>query len=327
MTPREAQPSSSTPASFTFSPQEVIGNFDCRMVAGRGPASDTALVVLPVETAEGRPKRARFAVLDANGQVFSGMLPFYPNHRRLGKRADGVVVVGFADLRLNSREQREPGTPEPVHIYADGQLVFATERALDFGVAPDGSSVFVQEPSAGEREGPAPRMEEPVTEVWSRNVRLESFYGRMGVSGNGAWLTLAAWNFQVLDAATGETVFAYPVVGDQEAELTRLASVMRPGATVDEVGQVSASGFRGDRMLLFRRIGSKLGCGGAERRKCLADLRRRGVFSRVVDVYDMRTIALDSQPDFRVEVGPDIPCGAGDFPLRGLQVHTHTMAS
>ena len=170
-------------------------------------------------------------------------------------------------------------------------------------------------------------MEEPVTEVWSRNVRLESFYGRMGVSGNGAWLTLAAWNFQVLDAATGETVFAYPVVGDQEAELTRLASVMRPGATVDEVGQVSASGFRGDRMLLFRRIGSKLGCGGAERRKCLADLRRRGVFSRVVDVYDMRTIALDSQPDFRVEVGPDIPCGAGDFPLRGLQVHTHTMAS
>ena len=459
----------------TFSPQEVIGNLECRMSAGRGPASDTALVVLPIKTAEGTPKRSRFAVLGANGQVFGGVLPFQPNHWRLGKNVNGVVVAGFADLRLNSQAFRERGTPEPVHVYADGQLVFASERALDFGVAPDGSSFFLQEPSAGEREGLAPRteeplpgdvtrlvvydlelgteehielddrfspadgfftgyraayadggkeivfstasedefgagthrffpvrggppreiqvgdetdsagaatirledatsthlrssregyfalptqrglrrggtgvwrivrrafdhesekepsagereglaprMEEPVTEVWSRNVHLNSFHGMMSVSSNGAWLALHAWNFQVLDAAPGETVFAYPRVGNKEAELARLASVMRPGATVAELGQVDGSAFRGDRLLLFRKIGSNLGCGGPGRRECLADLRRQGVYNRVVDVFDMNTIALDSQPDFRVEVGPDIPCGAGDFPLRGLQVH------
>ena len=421
------------PVALTLDPQNVIGNLDCRMSAGRGPASDTALVVLPVETAEGTPKRSRFAVLDANGQVFGGVLPFRPNHWRLGKNVNGVVVAGFADLRLNSQEVRERGTPEPVHVYADGQLVFASERALDFGVAPDGSSFFLQEPlpggvtrlvvydlelgteehieldarfspaegfftgyraayadggkeivfstasedefgagthrffpvrggppreiqvgeetdsagaatirledatstrlrssregyfalptqrrlrrggtgvwrivrrafdhesekepSAGEREGPAPRMEEPsagaareraareglaprmgepVTEVWSRNVHLNSFHGMMSVSRNGAWLTLHAWNFQVLDAATGETVFAYPRVGNKEAELERLASVMRPGATVADLGQVDGSTFRGDRLLLFRNIGSSLGCGGPGRRECLADLR------------------------------------------------------
>ena len=469
------------PVALRLDPQDVIGNLDCRMSAGRGPASDTALVVLPVETAEGKPRRSRFAVLDANGQVFGGVLPFRPNHWRLGKNVNGVVVAGFADLRLNSQEVRDPGTPEPVHIYADGQLVFATERAFEFGVAPDGSSIFLQEPSAGEREGLAPRMEEPlpggvtrlvvydlelgteehieldarfspaggfftgyraayadggkeivfstasedefgagthrffpvrggppreiqvgeetdsagaatirledatsthlrssregyfalptqrrlrrggtgvwrivrrafdhesekepsagaareraareglaprmgepVTEVWSRNVHLNSFHGMMSVSRNGAWLTLHAWNFQVLDAATGETVFAYPRVGDKESELERLASVMPPGATVADLGQVDGSTFRGNRLLLFRKIGSNLGCGGPGRRECLADLRRKGVYNRVVDVFDMNTIALDSQPDFRVEVGPDIPCGAGDFPLRGLQIH------
>ena len=432
------------PVAVTFGPQDVIGNLDCRMSAGRGPASDTALVVLPVETAEGT--RSRFAVLDANGQVFGGVLPFQANHWRLGKDVNGAVVAAFANLRLNSREFRERGTPEPVHIYVDGQLAFASEHALDFGVAPNGSSFFLQEPLPGgvtrlvvydlelgteehieldDRFSPAegfftgysaayadggkeivfsttyedefgtgthrffpmrggpPRevqvgeetessgaatirlddatsthlrssregyfalpmqsrlrrggtgvwrivrrafdhdSDEPVTEVWSREVRLDSFHGMMSVSGNGAWLALHAWNFQVLDAATGETVFAYPRVGNKEAELARLASVMRPGATVADLGQVDGSGFRGDRLLLFRKIGTSLGCGGGprQRRECIADLRRKGVYNRVVDVFDMNTIALDSQPDFRMEVGPDIPCGAGDFPLRGLQVH------
>ena len=35
----------------------------------------------------------------------------------------------------------------------------------------------------------------------------------------------------------------------------------------------------------------------------------------------MNTVAMDSPPDYRVDVGADMPCGAGDFPLRGLQVH------
>ena len=35
----------------------------------------------------------------------------------------------------------------------------------------------------------------------------------------------------------------------------------------------------------------------------------------------MSKIKLDSQPDFRVEVNPDIPCSSGDYSPQGLQVH------
>ena len=157
--------------------------------------------------------------------------------------------------------------------------------------------------------------------AWTRDLRLRGFSGRMTLSHNGKWLSLGAWNLRVLNTETGETVFAFPQV-DKAAQRARLAGVADEGAA--EVGSMSGERFLGDQLLLFRRIGDSTTCGGLRspgHRACLADLRRRGVFRKVVDVFDLNTVAIDAPPDYRVDVGADIPCGAGDFPLRGLQVH------
>lgn len=124
--------------------EDVIDNPECRMIAGSGSAEGAALVVVPDSTG------VRFGVLDADGTVFARSLNFMPNHLRLGRRSDGTLVAGLADLRLNSREFREPDAPEPVHIYVNDQLVYETAKAWNFGVARDGSSFFVLEPMAGE---------------------------------------------------------------------------------------------------------------------------------------------------------------------------------
>ncbi len=72
-----------------------------------------AVVTAPTEDG------AEFAVVDSGGTLFSDVLPFVPNHRRIGRSADGSVLVGFADLRLNSRVFRAADTPEPLLIYID----------------------------------------------------------------------------------------------------------------------------------------------------------------------------------------------------------------
>lgn len=127
-----------------FQPAEVIDNLDCVMAAG-GPENDTAVVLLPREEGANPAEGHRFAVLDGDGHLFGDVLPFTPNHKRLGRRADGSVVVGFGDLRANSKQFRPPDTPEPVRIYVDGQIVYSTDKADDFRIAADGSSFFVHE--------------------------------------------------------------------------------------------------------------------------------------------------------------------------------------
>ena len=126
-----------------FDPSEVIDSLDCDMLAGRGRAKDTALVVLP--SANG----TRFAALNGQGTLFGDTLPFDPNHYRLGRRTDGTVLAGFGALRLNSLVFRDRNSLEPVRIYADGRTLYETDKAWEFGIARDGSSFYVQEPLAG----------------------------------------------------------------------------------------------------------------------------------------------------------------------------------
>ena len=427
-----------------FKPSEMIDSLDCDMLAGRGRAKDAALVILP--TANG----ARFAALDGQGTLFGDALTFDPNHYRLGRRADGTVLAGFAALRLNSLVFRDPNSPEPVRIYADGRTLYETDKAWEFGIARDGSSFYAQEPLAGgasrlivnnldqgmehhfdlgtkftpvdeyesiygtaysndagevmfypaypdefgmgehwfypvnggavrrilvERGAPfdpvgteapkirvpgargalfasseegyfahrlgrdAERMEETwriarrsfsfgaqetQLEVWSREFALESFSGILRLSDDGAWLAVRDWTLRVLDAATGETVFEYPRA-DKQAELDRLASVMEPGAGLEDVGYVDGLSFRDGNLELYRRIGSSDSCSRSEGRRTLYECQRalseQGLYRTVLDVFDMSNIQLDSQPDFRVEVGYYIPCGSGDYSPRGLQVH------
>ena len=440
-----------------FAPTDVIGNLDCVLLVG-GSENDTAVVLLPGDALAGAPAEAsspagegpRFAVLGKNGHLFGGVLPFTPNHMRLGRRADGGVVAGFGDLRANSKRFRAPDTPEPVRIYVDGQVVYSTDKAEDFRIAADGSSFFVQESlpggmsrlvvrdldsgalehiemgtalkprneyegaygiwytwdfrevqvaplhldrafgayrfyRVGGGEGGAVRevrlgesgggnFEQPAaasvrlpeahsawfasSEVaffadrlavgnltagepwrisrleldyeegvakarWHRDIRFRGFNGRMTLSPNGAWLSLGAWTLRVLDTATGRTVFEFPTT-DRAAVRERLGSVLSPDAAPEESGGFRGERFLGDHLLISRHIGSSMSCGPSGSRKyreCVAELHRRGAYRRVFDIFDMNTIALDSQPDFRLDVRVDTPCVTGNHPLRGLQVH------
>lgn len=126
-----------------LTPEETILNVNCRMLWGEGLAEDVAVVTLLDD------ESARFAVLGANGTLFTDSLPFRPHHFRIGCRTDGSVLVGFRNLRLNSREFRPPDTDEPVRIYHDGHVIYETNKATDFDIAHDGSSFFVWEPSPG----------------------------------------------------------------------------------------------------------------------------------------------------------------------------------
>ena len=126
-----------------LTPEKTILNVDCRMLAGKGPAEDVAVVILLSE--EG----AEFAVLDENGTLGSGRLDFRPHHFRIGRRSDGSVLVGFANLRLNSGVFRPPDSDEPLRIYHGDHVVYETRKASDFDIASDGSSFFVLEPSPG----------------------------------------------------------------------------------------------------------------------------------------------------------------------------------
>ena len=442
----EETANSLTEVASEFTPQSVIGNVDCKLLAGRGSASDTAVVVIP--TANG----ARFEVLNGQGQIFGGELPFTPHHVRVGKRSDGSVLAGFGDIRRNSNEFREVDAPEPVRIYIDGEMIYESDKTWDFQVAADGSSFYALEPlagnasrlvirnldlgreehhdlgdimspvngsssdftpkySIGEREvmlapayaeafGRGPHYFFPIDggevrqvqvgergaqliagdatpeivlnaqssssavlassetgffadflqrnsestsakyrfvrrefqhgaesggieEAWSREIDLTSFYGRLSVSDSGEWLAVHARNFQVLDTATGETIFEYARAGDKQAELDRLANVMGSDATVADLGSIFEINFFDDKLLISRRFGSMNACSGdiVQYNQCVADLRERGIYRTVVDVFDMRNVDLDSQPDFRVDYNRYSQCESGEFPLRGLQVN------
>ena len=168
--------------------------------------------------------------------------------------------------------------------------------------------------------------QETQSEVWSQEIAIKGFSGNLRLSGDGAWLAVQSWTLLVLDATTGETVFKFPFA-DKQAELARLASVMEPGAGLESLGWVGASSveFRNGNLEMFRQIGSSDSCRRREGRRavyeCQRALREQGLYREVLDVFDMSKIQLDSQPDFRVEVGRDIPCSSGDYSPRGLQVH------
>ena len=126
-----------------LTPDRTILNVDCRMLSGKGPAEDVAVLTLLSE------ESAEFAVLDEHGTVTSGRLDFRPHHFRIGRRSDGSVLVGFANLRLNSGVFRPPDSDEPIRIYHGDHVVYETRKAFDFDIASDGSSFFVLEPSPG----------------------------------------------------------------------------------------------------------------------------------------------------------------------------------
>lgn len=105
----------------------------------------------------------------------------------------------------------------------------------------------------------------------------------------------------VLDAATGEAVFMLPTL-HKGAQLRQLSSVLPPQATEDDVGWYNGAFFAGNDKLVVRRFRDT-----------------DGVIDRTVkyyDVYDMNSISLDAQPEYRVEGNEhwQNPCPSAGFP-------------
>ena len=86
----------------------------------------------------------RFQVLDDSGTLFEGTLPFYPQKSRLGRSENGSVLAGYGSL-YSDEHSSTVENPGIVRLYLDGQLEYATENAIDFGVAHDASAFFTIE--------------------------------------------------------------------------------------------------------------------------------------------------------------------------------------
>ena len=415
-------------------PAEVLGNLECDMVPGWGAAAGTALVVLP------HGAGAKFSVVDRDGTVFGDTVPFRPNHYSLGRGEDGTPLVGLGALRRKSDRFLPPDSPEPVHIYFGGHLIYESNKAWDFLIARDASSFVVYEPSGGgasrlvvrdlargeerhidlgtgltptnygsssvidyalggqeivvkQREGPYTRgrgtywfyplgegrskritipkgdydfsalvvssreayfMEQSDRDVWGiTKRRIDTSTGTtedlwhnvldlrgdiyrhrlMIISEDGRWLGAHSRNFHVLNTENGESVFEYPVdytigAGTKDRQLAMLSSVLGPDASPADIGPLVNITFRGNGMWFLRHFGS-LKCrtllGDGERpddilyRQCVRDHRERGLYKAVYDVYDLDTLAADSQPAYRAEISEDTSCMEGNMPLRGLQ--------
>ena len=109
----------------------------------------------------------------------------------------------------------------------------------------------------------------------------------------------------LLDAATGQTVFDLSSNGNEE-QLRRFTHILGPGATAEQLGTAGSAWLVGDELWLHRTLRSD------------DDGRTR---DRVVDVYKLDGIHLDSGPAFRVPVSYPGECAPGDTAYSGLQAH------
>ena len=129
---------SEPPADVIVREVGVLGG-PCIAGTGEGEAYGIATSLL-----RNIDKGPRFQVLDDSGTLFEGTLPFYPQKSRLGRSAYGSVLAGYGSL-YSDEHSSTVENPGIVRLYLDGQLEYATENAIDFGVAHDASAFFTIE--------------------------------------------------------------------------------------------------------------------------------------------------------------------------------------
>ena len=168
-----------------------------------------------------------------------------------------------------------------------------------------------------------------VEDVWHSTLDLTDFDGRLSISDDGRWLGVHGWDFEVLDTSTGRVVFEYPTAGQAERQMAMLASVIGDEPSRAAIGDLTNITFRDGQMWFLRHFGSH-DChtppgeeyDDVRYRQCVRDHRLQGRYRTVYDVYDLDTLAPESQPMYRAEVYRETNCMPGmpgDFPLRGLR--------
>ena len=161
--------------------------------------------------------------------------------------------------------------------------------------------------------------------AWASDLDLTSFRGRLSVSDDGRWLGVhGRRNFQVLDTETGRAAFLYPKFGDPQRQMAMLANVLGENPSPADVGRLDNIAFRDGTMWFFRSFGSH-GCPPRDKiddvryRECVNAHREHGRYKTVADVYNLDTLAPDSQPMFRVEIFEETDCMEADARLPGLR--------
>lgn len=162
-------------------------------------------------------------------------------------------------------------------------------------------------------------------DAWRSLLDLTRFRGRLTVSDDGRFLGVHGWKFQVLDTKTGRTVFEYDTEHQTQRQMAVLSAAL--GQTKPPpLGRLTDITFRNGTMRFLRTLGSHDCSPPSDQetddvryRECLREHRQRGLYKTVADVYDLDTLAPNSQPMYREELFQDTDCMAGDAPTRGLQ--------
>lgn len=208
------------------------------------------------------------------------------------------------------------GEPRQVSTDVRGLPVFVSSNEGYFGVPrPDGDAT-VKRVYRYDDEGVT------IIEGWSRNLGLGP------VSGDGAWLVgRRVTEAHVLDASTGETVFVHPFSNPVDYSVRIHDGRLVLGHGVGDPEDIARC--LGKREVVRRTpedesdsgLGIRRLVNVTDERACFADLRERGLYRTVYDVYDLRTLANGGSPDhYRVEYGEKPHCGSGDDPFGTLEV-------
>jgi len=113
----------------------------------------------------------------------------------------------------------------------------------------------------------------------------------------------ADWMLFVVDTNTGQPVFEFPT-DDAALQLSRLASVLPPQATEEDAGIFRAAFFVGNEKFALQHYPETPES---------TDMR-----NSVLDIFDMGSIGLDSQPSRRVAINRHAmnDCASENFPYR-----------
>ncbi len=153
------------------------------------------------------------------------------------------------------------------------------------------------------------------TAIWSKEGPAGVKAGSVSITPDGAWLLFGTGQasktkrglrdsdrmMHLLDAKTGETRFRF-FTDSFSAKARQLANVLPPQPTQDDVGLFNGAFFVGNNKLVLRHF--PLEDGAAVETE------------RFYDVFDLNSITVNAQPEYRVRGNEHIfnPCGSGGFP-------------
>lgn len=331
--PRRGSPFRRSAAPFSASAKGVVVYQDGQVIyehreASRFGLADDGSSFYSMEPMAGGVSRLVIRNLDLGVETHHdlGNLPTADegNAYVLGYSIDQseVIIQPFPFFARNDSRQigfypNDGSEPRRLTMDVRGLPRFVSSNEGYFALPrPDGSTTVKREYTYDD-DGPT------AVERWSRDL------GMGLISDDGAWLVgRSGTEAHVLDASTGETVFLHafsnPVDYSARIHDGRLVLGHGVGDSEDiarclskrEVKVVSRT--PGDESDSASTTHSFVNVTGEK--ACFADLRERGLYRTVYDVYDLRTLSDGNPPDhYRVEYGENPHCGSGDDPFGTLE--------